>query len=87
MWAMSRPPSPRKPMASTLPAVALNRIGTTWTARQLSTDGADTSLTGPSTNMLFIEFSIMLSSGEMSGVEDREVGLWHLHIQHGIVGF
>ncbi len=42
MWAVNSPPSPRKPMASTLPAVKLSTLGSSFVPSDLSTEGADT---------------------------------------------
>src|SRR5260370_24164245 len=46
MWAVNSPSRPRKPVISVHPAVTLSTISSAWTARRLSTDGADTRTTG-----------------------------------------
>jgi hypothetical protein len=41
-WAVNRPPSPRKPMASTLPAVKLSTAGSSFMVSEESTDDVKT---------------------------------------------
>src|SRR5260370_39466392 len=41
-WAVNRPPSPRKPMASALPAITLSTVGSNFVLSELSTDGVET---------------------------------------------
>src|SRR5919198_1685729 len=48
MWAVNRPPSPRKLMTSTLPAVRLSTVGSSFVPSERSTEGADTQTVRPS---------------------------------------
>src|SRR3989442_7434358 len=48
MCAVSRPPSPRKLMTSTLPVVRLSTLGSSFVPSELSTEGADTQAVLPS---------------------------------------
>src|SRR5216683_2276092 len=41
-WAVNRPPSPRKPMASTLPAIMLSTVGSNLAPSELAIDGVGT---------------------------------------------
>src|SRR5262245_24388763 len=63
MWAVNSPPSPRKLMTSTLPAVALSTIGSSLVLSELSTEGTDTRGVWPSA-------TVDTAADHLPGVDD-----------------